>query len=71
MYCLVCDLLQRLFECSCECGLDQGRLSPADLFLVFVLYDIHVVCDSVIDIFSSHFVIQMIVLLLFLFTTKQ
>ena len=33
-------------------------------FLVFVLYDIHVVCDSVVAMFSSHFVIQMIVLLL-------
>ena len=32
--------------------------------LVFVFYDIHVVCDSVVAIFSSHFVIQMIVLLL-------
>ena len=39
-------------------------------FLVFVLYDIDVVCDSVVAIFSSHSVIQMIVLLLFLFTTK-
>ena len=39
--------------------------------LVFVLYDIHVVCDSVVDMFSSHFVIQMIVLLLFLFKAKQ
>ena len=29
--------------------------------LVFVLYDIHVVCDSVVAMFSSHFVIQMIV----------
>ena len=34
--------------------------------LVFVLNDIHVVCDSVVVMFSSHFVIQMIVLLLFL-----
>ena len=39
--------------------------------LVFVLYDIHVICDSVAAMVSSHFVIQMIVLLLFLFTTKQ
>ena len=39
--------------------------------LAFVLYDIHVVCDSVVVMFSSHFVIQMIVLLLFLFTIKQ
>ena len=36
--------------------------------LVFVLYDIDAVCDSVVAMFSSHFVIQMIVLL---FTTKQ
>ena len=39
--------------------------------LAFVLYDIHVVCDSVVAMFSSHFVIQMIVLFLFLCTTKQ
>ena len=39
--------------------------------LAFASYDIHVVCDSVVAMFSSHFVIQMIVLLLFLFTIKQ
>ena len=39
--------------------------------LAFVLYDIHVVCDSVVAMFSSHSVIQIIVLLLFLFTIKQ
>ena len=38
--------------------------------LVFVLYDIQVVCDSVVAMLSSHFVIQMIVLLLFLFYNK-
>ena len=39
--------------------------------LAFVLYDIFVVCDSVVAMFSSNFVIQMIVLLLFLFTIKK
>ena len=61
-----------MFVICCESRLDQDRLNPANLFsLVFVLYGIHVVCDSVADIFSSHFVIQMIALLLFLFKAKQ
>ena len=59
-----------LFVICCECGLDQERLNKLICSLVFVLCDIHVICDSVVDMFSSHFVTQMIVLLLFLFKAK-
>ena len=43
----------------------------ADLFLRICLYRIDVVCGSVVALLSSHFVIQMIALLLFLSATKQ
>ena len=46
---------------------EDGALLICSLVFVFI----QVVCDSVVAMFSSHFVIQMIVLLLFLFTTKQ